>query len=106
VVRYVLVKWPAKGEKPDEVVFEANLDDVTQIDLLTDRLLGTISGILINAKDRDPLGFYTPIRPYRSSTGAGILVLRDGFLFLKPNFKALVQGLLDEFQERRAKIAS
>jgi hypothetical protein len=98
VVRYTLIEWPKIGEEPDKVVFEVNLN-IAKIDLLTDRISGAITGLLIKAKMVDPLGYYLPIRLFRSGSGAEILVLRDGFSMLKPDFKEFVQAILDEFRK-------
>jgi hypothetical protein len=71
------------------------------VDKLTNRIFVALLQILNEAKAADPLGLYVPISPRRSSNGATILVLRDGFAVLQDIFLDKVQRLYEELTEGR-----
>jgi hypothetical protein len=103
-VKYVLVEWLSEGETPRRVGFRAeDLGSSIKLDRLTDRVLVAILHILDEAKLSNPRGFYRPITHNPSDGGDEIYVLRDGFELLEHIFVPIVQGLLDEYKERRVK---
>ena len=112
VLVYALVEWREDDQTGERVSFRVeDFDGTVKIDRLTDRLLTKLLRILDDAKSDNPDGFYLPIaqkilkHPSGSPLGSGaeIRVLRDGFFKLRPIFRVLVQELLDEYLERRAK---